>query len=968
MARGRPSDNLLEDEKLALRREKVRLNVQAHRQRQKEKKRLEALDQQPQPSLRWISENERQGLHSTCSRDQPKQSRPQQSSSASTPRQSCSLLYGPNPEKQYTLSLLGMLRTRYLPERVTLPHAATDERLYTPCALWIVKGCDLAAAEENSVVKRMYRAFGLAILGTEHQRDDIQAASLHTYHQTLASISRQLSAITKGGSLRIHEYLALFISCHAAAIFQLSVNGSMARMFEYVRGIGSVLVHHLLQPDSVSRDWQALADEYRLLEIVFCLIYRKPSILAGTSLFRRGSTNAPAVQSHDLKHSKSSQLDELVFIARHIPPIMCYLDDVKACKPSRDQVPEEMHSARDCLSYVMTELERWSVSFLDRHARAVVQSDPYILGHGDLDFPGLEVASTWTFWLSFKVHALESYISILQIPESSQHDNSERYACENNSSDARTDSYNKGIKDAREDLLETIQLLIRSMPYLLEADIGYIGRSFVAFPLETIRVALLHELERSPRVSPGAVEPSVPPPADGRMPSIMAALTSCSQIAKRAKAMSCALFSDDWPNTSATAFDTCHIIDSELDTHFANSLELYHASERSLVVPEDDPGRGGRLRSGRVELNLANNVKVVLDDVFYDPQRRDRIRPFRPRVIISLKRLLATFDTTFEVEAIGHWHVKRNGQLLVFGLITENFSYPTERIALGPPLPSSVAIASPQVLQGAVTVEPAENAGRPPSTSSTAVNDTVPASVGGYRLTASQAKPAGKPRDAARRHWRTVRYANLPRVQGEGPRGAKAATTNHRKALAQKPATTRKVSFLDQILGAPVKSASRGSGQSKDIQTPTKVEVAGKQKFEGKNRAPPQAAPSKSSSARVGATHSPFKQITGRKGSKTVTAAANLYESIGGSSTWAPTKAETNKGKEQQENVGKGSSVPENTPVNLTQRTSQKPVGAVGEELTKMQGNNAASPKDAARDRWSKVWLYDLPRADKDTK
>lgn len=88
-----------------------------------------------------------------------------------------------------------------------------------------------------------------------------------------------------------------------------------------------------------------------------------------------------------------------------------------------------------------------------------------------------------------------------------------------------------------------------------------------------------------------------------------------------------------WGILPATAFETRHILDSELDDHFANSLELYHTSERSRLVQEAESSPGGRLRSGRVKLALANNVELVLDNVLYDPLRRYEFKSFKPRLI-----------------------------------------------------------------------------------------------------------------------------------------------------------------------------------------------------------------------------------------------------------------------------------------------------------------------------------------------
>ncbi len=554
MARGRPLGNFQDDEKVTLRREKVRLNVQAHRQRQKERRHLEAVNEPCPPKFRWVSETKRSLLGKSYNR--PRRPSPLPTCRESPSILPVSLLSEPNPEKQYTLALLGMFRTRFLPERVTLPQthaAATEKRLTTPCALWIVKGYDLAAMQDSAVVTGIFRALGLAILAAEQQRVEIQALSLHTYHQTLSAISRKLKSITDGGSLHISDYLAIFLSCYATAMYEMNVSVSLPRMFDHVRGLGSVLVHRSLQSGSIPREWHDLTDEYRLLETVFCLTYREPSVLTGTNIGRYGRASTDANSKWDPEPPETSQIGGLVFIARHIPPVMAHIDCLKAPRssflPLLDGTREAIHS----LLCILTQLEHWSVEFLRQSASTILESEAYTCGRGNLEFPGLEVASAWNFWLSFKAHALENYVSLLETTGSPQqgHDTFEHCDFGEDSSGAQSNASYKGITAARSELLATVQLLIRSMPYLLEADLGYIGKSFIAFPLETVRLVLRNELERGPCMLSTTTLQPMTDSTDERLHTISEGLASCAEIAEKAKDMRCALFSDHWPGSTA---------------------------------------------------------------------------------------------------------------------------------------------------------------------------------------------------------------------------------------------------------------------------------------------------------------------------------------------------------------------------------------------------------------------------------
>ena len=323
------------------------------------------------------------------------------------------------------------------------------------------------------------------------------------------------------------------------------MSGSLLKMFDHVRGLGSVLLHRSLQLGSTSEDWHDFADEYRLFEAVFCLIYRKASVLTGTDLCRNGRPRTPAGSQWSLKRSETSQVSGLICIVRRIPPVMCYIDDLKAGKSSVNP-SADTREAIDSLLYVLMELERWSADFLRQSASTVLESDAYVHGYEDLEFPNFEVASAWNFWLSFKAHALESYVSLLEMTGSSHQDCETSELCNlaDGSSGSYCDTACKDIMDACVGLLATVQLLIRSMPSLLEANVGYVGRSFVAFPLETVRLVLLREVERNPGLFLTTTLQSTGESPDERSQIILEGLACCAKIAEKAKTMRCALFTD----------------------------------------------------------------------------------------------------------------------------------------------------------------------------------------------------------------------------------------------------------------------------------------------------------------------------------------------------------------------------------------------------------------------------------------
>ncbi|KIW24970.1 uncharacterized protein PV07_10646 [Cladophialophora immunda] len=541
MGRGRPPYPRSEDERVAIRREKVRLNVQAHRERQKLKKRLEALNAPYQPRLRWVQETKWQSKRATDTRDQNQVVKYAPTRCGRSPGSHCSLLNHPGPEKQYTLALLALFRSRLLPDRVTLRRPGpSEQRLTTPCAPWVVRGYELAAVKENPLMIGMLRALGLALLGADHQREDIQMVAQRTYQTTLPAVSRQLGLLMNGCNRSSSDYPTLMLSCHAAAMFELNVGGSLLDLNRHVRGLGCLLVHRFLESKSMPDDVYDLLEEYRLFELVFCFISRQKSVLTGTPL----ATEAISTDGRDLGNQHMSQISRLVRCAGSVPPIMVYVDRLKSGTLTGERELARMSKFLKTLSCTTTGLQIWCEDFLANDARSVAESSNYTSGHGDLAFPNLEVLTAWTYYLSFKMHTLETCISLLEHATLTQSSLREVEYVEDSTKCIQSSETDEEVILLRSDLLETTKLLLRSLPYFSETSLGYIGRSLVAFPLETAKRTLLHEFERRSSLTLAGSEAACVDSSDHTVQDIIEGIAALKLMATSAKASGCALFSD----------------------------------------------------------------------------------------------------------------------------------------------------------------------------------------------------------------------------------------------------------------------------------------------------------------------------------------------------------------------------------------------------------------------------------------
>ncbi|KIW78936.1 hypothetical protein Z517_08775 [Fonsecaea pedrosoi CBS 271.37] len=250
----------------------------------------------------------------------------------------------------------------------------------------------------------------------------------------------------------------------------------------------------------------------------------------------------------------------------------------------------------------------------------------------------------------------------------------------------------------------------------------------------------------------------------------------------------------------AGTFHCQHIIAAYLDEHFSNSMGFYKSFQQCPGVREFAPHLGNEHGQGRVELDLAGDVRLALDDVVYGP-RFPRVPVAYDRLFLSLPKLLDS-GCTLEIDTYDHWVIRRNGNLLVFGLRTPSLPDPEMRVVVGPYVRGAQNLGGPQSLQNAIAKESPRAEERPPPAElqaaimRAAARDMekpagsllVPAprvttpvenkpmkplldvvSKANHKPANNGSRPtrgsvSAKPRDAARKHWGRLSYRALPRA------------------------------------------------------------------------------------------------------------------------------------------------------------------------------------------------------------
>ena len=302
MPRGRKPGPGTVEERAAARRERVRINVQAFRKRKNDL--VNGKQQDTRTTLRFIEDTRWQcqlrrlspSSDSRTSTDENSDNSKDDSSSyetsdtstipsldravASYRRPAVTLFSHPKDSITYTNQLYTLLPDRFMPERVVLPTSDSDlDHVRTPCSLWITTACKLAHEQSNSALKDVVMAVSLALVSMEQPREDLRVASQRLYSRSLAKTRGGLDRVmTEHANLTSTELQALFLSCHASAIYEMLVNGSAVDTKRHVNGIGLLIEQQRQHPEFPALIGEALLEEYRMLEINFSLLHRQLSV------------------------------------------------------------------------------------------------------------------------------------------------------------------------------------------------------------------------------------------------------------------------------------------------------------------------------------------------------------------------------------------------------------------------------------------------------------------------------------------------------------------------------------------------------------------------------------------------------------------------------------------------------------------------------------------------------------------
>ena len=500
--RGRPPKPGTTEEKAAARRERVRNNVRALRERRK-KEAQEQADSNGTLVIRRESTDETDETASfSGSRKEsiaaqtglPEKKSKTLSLVNSRNNVSLPLPFSIDSKSPYAIALMATVRVQFLPDSIYLPPTVdgvtlkpweSDQPLWTPCAFWVTSAFTKASGQESSLLKTSLLAIGTLLKSLEFNDPELRAASSELYRRCLQGIRKALEPLLSGSNERPKDTVALYLACHAAAMYELCQSSDLKTAMYHLRGV-SHLICHLgddRDVDAQSVAWLLLQD-YRMAEMGLCMKFRYCSY---SSLKKRQFQNQSAEQKRSLSrsmHSDSSNvLVAITDIADGICEVMVDFDAIKH-DPVDSSFLEQCRRMVEKLDSLETRFKPLFDFLAYKFGPAFISIDTESDGPGSasLKFKTFDIGAAFCYGIMTELHCLETQIEIAQ-------------AVLNTNMEDDTFSRSK-IASTRQEHRGLCLRLTQCLHYFLQTDKGITGGALSIFPLDAASVMLENEYNR----------------------------------------------------------------------------------------------------------------------------------------------------------------------------------------------------------------------------------------------------------------------------------------------------------------------------------------------------------------------------------------------------------------------------------------------------------------------------------------
>ncbi|KAK5952290.1 hypothetical protein OHC33_006763 [Knufia fluminis] len=542
MGRGRPPKPGTAEEKAAARRERVKNNVRALRERRRKEADL-ATDQTrtSQLAVEQVDEKiadtpspvSKSVISSGASKARKTSDTSTSYSSASTKRSVGLFLVSRcndarlilpttvDTKSPYATALLAAVREQFLPDPVYLPPAINNTNgkpwestqfLWTPCAFWVTSAFTKASNQEPSLLRATLLSVGMLMKSLQFQDTFLKIASLEMYRRCLQGIRKSLEPLVDGRSERPKDSVALYLSCHVAAMFELIQNPDLNAAMQHLRGVSQLICH---LGDGRDEDGQSIAwlllQDYRFSEMGLCLKYRYASVISlRRRQFERSALGNLKLSARNISahgYGSHNMLVRITDLADEISAVMVQLDILRPHLKRADALMK-LREMLDRLGKVWADYEYLHDQLTSRYGSAFVYKDTSgeNPGFGSLKFKTIDIGAAWCHNLMTQIHCIETQIdatslalaisnapkfdeSLLGHEHSPEHDRSSAEPVD----EVVSYKYLQGLRYLHRSIC--IQLT-QCLHYFLQTDKGVTGQALAIFPLDTATSMLESELQR----------------------------------------------------------------------------------------------------------------------------------------------------------------------------------------------------------------------------------------------------------------------------------------------------------------------------------------------------------------------------------------------------------------------------------------------------------------------------------------
>jgi hypothetical protein len=472
MTRGRPRLGGSDEERAEARRARVRLHVQAYRQRQKEKNNQYTIPAAEKPLEIIIEEPDRK-LYRQLKQDNStdnivvynhhkmleRNTFGALMQKASKPCMQFELDQGP----AYRGPFFDALIARYLPDPSI--SSGVDGRLDMfryrngampiTCSTWLLSACESSSTSGADVLSEAMLSMALGMVGAELNDINLLRSALRVYQRALIRVQKGLSLILSGSDSPDASQDFLPLSCMACTLTELLANRSIESASRHLDGI-ALLIEKCGIASLESSNMRAMFYEHRAVYIALCFLDRR-------SCFYSQKEWMQVALNDNAKHA-TSYYQTLLDIAYLIPELMEEYDSAGLASIGH------LHQMLQRLREFHDLLDHWKRNFevtVNVPLVIVKESDSDDLFSNEIHFAAMGAATSLLYYYAFKIYLNQMIIDIVEDL-------------------AFQGEPVPGIRSqAKDQALEYARRICRSLPYCFGKDKGALGKLISMFPFDS---------------------------------------------------------------------------------------------------------------------------------------------------------------------------------------------------------------------------------------------------------------------------------------------------------------------------------------------------------------------------------------------------------------------------------------------------------------------------------------------------